>query len=44
VFNLAVDGDHEYFAAGILVHNCDSLSGAFNKLARREVNMVFSDD
>lgn len=33
VFNLTVEGDHEYFAAGILVHNCDSLSGCFNKLA-----------
>lgn len=25
VYNLTVDGCHEYFANGILVHNCDSL-------------------
>jgi PBSX family phage terminase large subunit len=24
VFNLAVEGEHEYFAAGVLVHNCDA--------------------
>lgn len=25
VYNLTVEGDHEYFAAGVLVHNCDAL-------------------
>ncbi len=25
VYNLTVDGEHEYFANGILVSNCDSL-------------------
>lgn len=25
VFNLAVAGCHEYFAAGVLMHNCDVL-------------------
>lgn len=25
VFNLAVDGAHEFFANGVLVHNCDAL-------------------
>jgi len=24
VYNLSVDGEHEYFANGILVHNCDA--------------------
>jgi hypothetical protein len=24
VFNLTVDGAHEFFANGILVHNCDA--------------------
>lgn len=28
VFNLAVEDEHEYFAAGILTHNCDTLSYA----------------
>ncbi len=28
VYNLTVDGDQEYFANGILVHNCDTLSSA----------------
>jgi predicted phage terminase large subunit-like protein len=35
VWNIQVEGLHEYFANGILVHNCDSLSGAFNTLAAR---------
>lgn len=34
VWNLTVDGPPEYFANGILVHNCDAASGAFNKLCR----------
>lgn len=33
VYNLSVEGHPEYFANGILVHNC---SGAFNKLALHE--------
>lgn len=28
VFNLTVEGSHEFFANGILVHNCDNLSAA----------------
>ena len=24
VYNLQIDGSHEYFANGILVHNCDA--------------------
>lgn len=24
VYNLTVDGEHEYFAGGLLVHNCDA--------------------
>lgn len=31
VYNLATE-DGTYFANGLLVHNCDALSGAFNKL------------
>ena len=27
VYNLTVDGAHEYFANGVLVHNCDALRG-----------------
>lgn len=25
VYNLAVEGAHEFFANGVLVHNCDAL-------------------
>jgi len=25
VYNLTVEGEHEYFANGILTHNCDAL-------------------
>jgi predicted phage terminase large subunit-like protein len=28
VYNLTVEGEHEYFANGILVHNCDAVSYA----------------
>lgn len=34
VWNLTVDGPPEYFANGILVHNCDAASGALNKLSK----------
>lgn len=27
VYNLTIDGAHEYFANGVLVHNCDSIRG-----------------
>jgi len=29
VYNLTIEGEHEFFANGILVHNCDSLSYSF---------------
>ena len=32
VYNLRVQGSPEFFANGILVHNCDALSGAFNAI------------
>lgn len=32
VYNLAIADCHEYVANGVLVHNCDASSGAFNKL------------
>jgi len=25
VYNLTVEGEHEYFANGVLTHNCDAL-------------------
>jgi hypothetical protein len=34
VYNLAVVGHNEFLANGILVHNCDASSGAFNQLNR----------
>ena len=30
VYNLKVDGNHEYFANGILVHNCDTIAPTLN--------------
>jgi hypothetical protein len=33
VFNLTVDGEHEFFANGVLVHNCDAAAGAHKQLA-----------
>jgi hypothetical protein len=33
VYNISVEGAQEYFANGILVHNCDASSGAFNAVA-----------
>ncbi len=35
-FNLEVEGDHEYFANGILTHNCDSVR--YNLLFERFLN------
>jgi len=32
VYNLKVEGEPEFFANGVLVHNCDASSGAYNKL------------
>ena len=32
VFNLSIDGSHEYFANGILVHNCDCMVDAVQDL------------
>jgi len=37
VFNLKVDCSPEFFASGVLVHNCDSSTGAFNRLNRPAV-------
>ena len=34
VFDLTVERDHEFFANGILVHNCDAASGAFDELTQ----------
>ena len=33
VYNLSIEDNHEYFANGILVHNCDALSGAHEVLS-----------
>lgn len=32
VYNLTVNDIPEFVACGVLVHNCDGTSGAFNKL------------
>lgn len=32
VYNLTVEGVPEYFASGVLVHNCDASAGAFQSL------------
>jgi hypothetical protein len=45
VYNLTVAGDHEYFANGILTHNCDALrygcmgleAGGFGSFYRDEI-------
>lgn len=37
VFNLTVEGEKEYFANGILVHNCDAAIWAFSELFPRLV-------
>lgn len=55
VFNLEVEGVHEYVANGILVHNClfpggsfkdqvDASSGAFGRLAKGRARVVISDE
>ena len=37
VYDLTVDGEHEFFASGILVHNCvDALRYAVGKLIKRK--------
>jgi hypothetical protein len=33
VYNLKVEGVPEFFANGVLVHNCDALALAFNVLS-----------
>lgn len=38
VYNLSVEQDHCYFANGILVHNCDAVSGAFNYLSLKFIS------
>lgn len=35
VYNLAVDGENEYFANGVLVHNCDAMVWGFTELFPR---------
>lgn len=38
VYDLMIDGNHEYFANGVLVHNCiDSARYAFMKLTAKEI-------
>jgi hypothetical protein len=32
VFNITVDGEHEYFASGVLVSNCDAALYAYRHL------------
>jgi predicted phage terminase large subunit-like protein len=43
VYNLRVANQHEYFANGILVHNCDSASSAFLVCADLESTSTLDD-
>lgn len=36
MYNLAVEGEQEYFANGILVHNCDALSLSYTALGSQD--------
>lgn len=36
VYNLTVEGDHEYFANGILTHNCDALRYGVSSVRKQE--------
>jgi len=39
VYNITTE-DHTYYANGVLVHNCDSLTGAFSMLARTKGRLL----
>jgi hypothetical protein len=42
VFDIEVEGAHEYFANGILVHNCDGLRYAvFTKLSKPRKKFLY---
>ncbi|WP_367101570.1 hypothetical protein [Fusobacterium gastrosuis] len=34
VFNISVDKDHVYYAHGLLVSNCDTLTGIAEKMTK----------
>ncbi len=40
VYNLSVEGAPEYFANGVLVHNCDALASAFEGVRYRHARAV----
>jgi phage terminase large subunit-like protein len=46
VYDLTIEGNHEFFANGVLVHNCehdddvDAVSGAMKQLAYGSVNLA----
>ena len=40
VYNLTVEDAHEFFANGILVHNCDSLRYALNPYIQKNVSIL----
>jgi len=44
VFNLTVAGTHEYYANGILVHNCDSMNLAVYNIDYRAPEVIQVDD
>lgn len=35
VYDLTIDGEHEFFAGGVLVHNCDAIRYAIGPLIKR---------
>ncbi len=43
VYNLEVEDEHEYFANGVLVHNCDASSGAQLELSGRTGAWKFAE-
>lgn len=43
VFNLTVEGENEYYANGILVHNCDALVWAFTELFPTMIEPKYED-
>lgn len=40
VYNITVDEEHEFFANGILVHNCDALRYALNPYIQKNISLL----
>lgn len=43
VFNLTVEKTHDFFANGVLVHNCDAISDAFVELRSNQVTALIAN-